>query len=75
MKNWSDYPIIGPAVRGSGKNYQTSIPIGMFAQTLGLPGEFVTGNTLTTRIRFAPNSNEMINAALYGSPSLGHAAV
>ena len=47
----------------------------MFAQTLGLPGEFVTGKTLTTRIRFAPNSNEMINAALYGSPSLGHAAV
>ena len=66
--NFSSYPLS----YNEQKTYQCSVPIGRLAETLGLPGEYLTGNTFTVRARFQPTSNAQINACMYANPALGH---
>ena len=64
--NWSTYPLTG----FSQKNYQCSVPVGKLAVTLGLPSDYLTGNTFTIRSFFKSSSTEQINAAVYANPAL-----
>lgn len=68
--NFSAYPLSYNAQ----KTYQCTVPIGRLAETLGLPGEYLTGNTFTIKARFQPTSNAQINASVYANPALSHNA-